>query len=924
MDFNFLNKKLIETVYSSSYSFFSFYSGYNTSRFISALISSITTSANIFLLNFSEAALNSISLYYTKSIVKKNSKKFTPQSVIAISDRVLLLDLISHRKTKEMINAIIIGDKAQIENDSKIIFILKILKENIGIKIIYVSDNALLFSKNLHCILSNVNIDKSKLNLNFIPRFHNIIEGIVDYAFKYKEISIEEYNIKNNNEVSEKIHKLLIRLRNMIIEEIAQLVKNKEQKDTIYKYIDTMLSCDLLSNKEIQFLNDFFGNISYKASILFNDLNSVKNLLMHSDNNDLASILGIFHFIQKQAQSHNFEQHNEYSIWNYEDKETQDILFELNDLLKSNIYTISKEKVTDEEEIKKIEEFVEISNKMPDADKYKEFLLNSKVNINYNSFEKIYQQYTKLIEILEEMKDKKEKILIIVKNKTIQDTLKEILINHFIVKDNYKTFFDNRLRNYLVLKNEFLKRRNTLQKNIKTNYYYETLLLQYMCYKLSGISEEKKQNIFEMILNEYNKNEELLPSEIEISEDIYKEFDQTYYSPDKIIENCYIDILSLTKSKEESVLALYDKLLSYNYTNVIIFNASTYILRFIEDYIANKEQCSIKTITLLNQINSYSFNTEINWLRSEFLQFKKNMLNYKSYIKEEASNSIKMDIIEEPSSENNILIDYREKGANTIYYLYSKGFNIIQAALEIGDYITSNTVCIERKSISSGDLFQSLRSSKNRSRLVEQINKMEKYYNIIIVLCEFDEYRDVERLYNSSLFTSKDLYKNMLELKNISKKLVYFWSISSQMTADLLFELKNKYKNDLLDVNRCININKNTKRSKITSSKSSLDKTQNSIMSYFQGEAIKEEDEDSLEKYEEKGDTVDNSKRMIINIEKFIRSIDGINTNNYHLVRDNFKTLKEFILSPPERLYDIFGRINGNKIYLYFNFNVNS
>ena len=129
--------------------------------------------------------------------------------------------------------------------------------------------------------------------------------------------------------------------------------KNKEQKDTIYKYIDTMLSCDLLSNKEIQFLNDFFGNISYKASILFNDLNSVKNLLMHSDNNDLASILGIFHFIQKQAQSHNFEQHNEYSIWNYEDKETQDILFELNDLLKSNIYTISKEKVTDEEEIKK-------------------------------------------------------------------------------------------------------------------------------------------------------------------------------------------------------------------------------------------------------------------------------------------------------------------------------------------------------------------------------------------------------------------------------------------------------------------------------------------------------------------------------------------------------------------------------------------
>ena len=925
MNFSFLHKKLLEKT--AQYSFFNFYSGYDVSFFLSSLVNNLTstTTSSIYFLNFSPSFIDSLSVYNIIPI-KNNPKQFSPHSLISISERVLLLDLLSHKTTNETISALIIGDQTIIEEDSKIIFILKMLQKT-KINVFLISNNSIVFSQNSYCILTQIPISKNDLKIEFIPRFHKIVDKIIEYIFMYKQISVEEFNFKSKNEkCSLKMKNLLLKLVNNIKEEISNLTIVKENKLIVIQYLSNLLSCGLINQKIFynnSFFSNFFGQNFYKAQTLYSDLITVKNLLYQNENFDLATMLGNFHLIQKKAQITHNDYCSDYSIWNYEDSETQNVLFELNDILKTNIYTIESVENNEENEI--IDNFVEISKNLPNVNLFKDILTKNKCSINYQHFDELYPKHYKLIQVLDSVKDK-ENILIITDSQYVTDSIMEIMVSKYVVKDDYKSFFDNKMRNFLLRKNEFVKRRNILtniKSNPQTNFYIENLLLQYTCYKLCMFSNITKENIYEKILSEY-QNDELLPSEIEISEEIYAKFDKTVFNEETIISPSYVSIFTLQKTKEESLISLYNKLMSFDYTQIILFNPATYIIRYLETFISNNELSSIKKIVLINQINSFSFESEISFLKSEMFSFKKLFSNYHSYQTVNDS-SMPMEIVNESqtSSNQNILIDFREMGAKSPFYLYSMGFNIITSSLEVGDYITSNTVCIERKSITTGDLFESLRSS----RLTNQIVKMEKYYNTIIILCEFEDYNDVDKLYNSNLFKSKFLYDKFLDLKKISNKIHYLWSISPRMTAKLLIEIKHKYKNDYLDVNKCIGINKTNKgTSKRKEKSNSIDnKTQKSITSFFEEEEIIEEkEENNLDKYEKNQEEIDNSHRMKINIEKFIRSIDGINTNNYPLVLKNFKNIKEFIFCPREKLYDIFGRINGNKIFSFFLFKVNA
>jgi len=55
--------------------------------------------------------------------------------------------------------------------------------------------------------------------------------------------------------------------------------------------------------------------------------------------------------------------------------------------------------------------------------------------------------------------------------------------------------------------------------------------------------------------------------------------------------------------------------------------------------------------------------------------------------------------------------------------------------LTVGDYILSDEICIERKSVATGDLFSSFSSG----RLLEQVTNMERFYEKPILLIEFEE-----------------------------------------------------------------------------------------------------------------------------------------------------------------------------------------
>jgi ERCC4-type nuclease len=45
-------------------------------------------------------------------------------------------------------------------------------------------------------------------------------------------------------------------------------------------------------------------------------------------------------------------------------------------------------------------------------------------------------------------------------------------------------------------------------------------------------------------------------------------------------------------------------------------------------------------------------------------------------------------------------------------YLKQRGFWIVPIQLFIGDFVLSDDICVERKSVSTGDLFESFKSGR--------------------------------------------------------------------------------------------------------------------------------------------------------------------------------------------------------------------
>lgn len=78
-----------------------------------------------------------------------------------------------------------------------------------------------------------------------------------------------------------------------------------------------------------------------------------------------------------------------------------------------------------------------------------------------------------------------------------------------------------------------------------------------------------------------------------------------------------------------------------------------------------------------------------------------------------------------------VIVDMREFMSSLPNVLHQKGMRIIPVTLEVGDYVLSPMICVERKSIT--DLFQSFASG----RLYHQVETMVRYYRMPVLLIEF-------------------------------------------------------------------------------------------------------------------------------------------------------------------------------------------
>ncbi|XP_048262772.1 DNA repair endonuclease XPF isoform X2 [Bombus terrestris] len=136
---------------------------------------------------------------------------------------------------------------------------------------------------------------------------------------------------------------------------------------------------------------------------------------------------------------------------------------------------------------------------------------------------------------------------------------------------------------------------------------------------------------------------------------------------------------------------------------------------------------------------------------------------------------------------NTVIVDMREFRSELPAILYTRGMKVEPITLQVGDYILSPDICVERKSIS--DLIGSL----NSGRLYNQAIAMTRHYSKPMLLIEFDPNKPF--CFQGYYYASKDV-QNMFITSKLQLLTLHFprlklvWSPGPHATAQLFEELK--------------------------------------------------------------------------------------------------------------------------------------
>ncbi|KFO91423.1 DNA repair endonuclease XPF, partial [Buceros rhinoceros silvestris] len=145
---------------------------------------------------------------------------------------------------------------------------------------------------------------------------------------------------------------------------------------------------------------------------------------------------------------------------------------------------------------------------------------------------------------------------------------------------------------------------------------------------------------------------------------------------------------------------------------------------------------------------------------------------------------------EQKSAQQTVIVDMREFRSELPSLIHRRGIDIEPVTLEVGDYILTPDICVERKSIS--DLIGSL----NNGRLYTQCISMSRYYKRPILLIEFDPNKPFSLIPRGSLLqeiSSNDVTSKLTLLTLHFPKLRILWCPSPHATAELFEELKQNH-----------------------------------------------------------------------------------------------------------------------------------
>ncbi|XP_069503931.1 DNA repair endonuclease XPF isoform X2 [Ambystoma mexicanum] len=240
---------------------------------------------------------------------------------------------------------------------------------------------------------------------------------------------------------------------------------------------------------------------------------------------------------------------------------------------------------------------------------------------------------------------------------------------------------------------------------------------------------------------------------------------------------------------------------------VVLYDTELSFVRQLEIYRASRPGKPLRVYFLV-----YGGSTEeqryLTALRKEKEAFEKLIREKASMVipeEREGRDDTNLDLRREPSSANvtadtrkaggqeqkqvqhNIIVDMREFRSELPSLLHRRGIDIEPVTLEVGDYILTPDICVERKSVS--DLIGSL----NNGRLYTQCISMSRYYKRPILLIEFDPNKSfslTSRSFIHQEISVNDITSKVTLLTLHFPKLRILWCPSPHATAELFEELK--------------------------------------------------------------------------------------------------------------------------------------
>ncbi|CAG9533528.1 unnamed protein product [Cercopithifilaria johnstoni] len=145
-----------------------------------------------------------------------------------------------------------------------------------------------------------------------------------------------------------------------------------------------------------------------------------------------------------------------------------------------------------------------------------------------------------------------------------------------------------------------------------------------------------------------------------------------------------------------------------------------------------------------------------------------------------------------------VIVDMREFQSELPTVLYKRGIDLLPATIEVGDYILSPNIAVERKALD--DLTQSLHSG----RIFKQIEQMLRHYKNVILLIEANVKDDYKKV-NGGPFQG-ELSRRCRETRSLFTILVrtyphmnVIWTLDPAHSSEIFEELKlNEQEPDLV------------------------------------------------------------------------------------------------------------------------------